>query len=237
MDRGTTAWDRVSSYLARVASTVSRRNALLLVGGLSGACLSAVIFAPAVVALALAGGVAAAWCVWLEKHAEGPAPAEPCNADGSGSLTRPGVTSEGPGVASVHAPASPAKTVARLAVAAACLSLPGTSAHGQTAVDPSASRAVSSSQEVPPPPPQDANPWRNLKFGATLEGYYQYSWNRPSDRTLVLRAYDTRSNTFAIQQSNERFFPGQLGPSDLRGHQNTVLIGGVWWVGNKAGAW
>jgi hypothetical protein len=37
--------------------------------------------------------------------------------------------------------------------------------------------------------------------------------------------------------SNELFFPGRLGATDLRGHQNTALIGGVWWFGNKSGAW
>ena len=36
-------------------------------------------------------------------------------------------------------------------------------------------------------------PWRNVKFGATFEGYYQYNWNRPPDRISLLRAYDTRA--------------------------------------------
>jgi Putative beta-barrel porin-2, OmpL-like. bbp2 len=48
------------------------------------------------------------------------------------------------------------------------------------------------------PPPSD--PWRAVKFGATLEALYQYNWNRPPDRSVVLRAYDTRANTFSIQQ-------------------------------------
>jgi hypothetical protein len=43
--------------------------------------------------------------------------------------------------------------------------------------------------------------WRSLKFGATLEGFYEYNWNRPPDRIIVLRAYDTRANTFGIQQA------------------------------------
>ena len=47
----------------------------------------------------------------------------------------------------------------------------------------------------------ETNLWRNIKFGGTFEGYYQYNWNRPPDRVLVLRAYDTRSNTFGIQQA------------------------------------
>jgi len=45
------------------------------------------------------------------------------------------------------------------------------------------------------------NPWRNVTFGATLEGYYQYDWNHPPDRVIPLRAYDTRANTFGIQQA------------------------------------
>jgi hypothetical protein len=40
-----------------------------------------------------------------------------------------------------------------------------------------------------------------MVFGATIETFYQYNWNRPPDRVLPLRAYDTRSNTFAIQQA------------------------------------
>jgi len=43
--------------------------------------------------------------------------------------------------------------------------------------------------------------WAQVKFGATFEGYYQYNANRPDDRIVALRAYDTRSNTFAIQQA------------------------------------
>ena len=45
-----------------------------------------------------------------------------------------------------------------------------------------------------------ADPWRNIKFGAAFEGYYQYNWNTPPDRVVPLRAYDTRCNTFGIQQ-------------------------------------
>jgi hypothetical protein len=46
----------------------------------------------------------------------------------------------------------------------------------------------------------DPNPWRNLAFGVTLEAYYQYDWNTPPNRIIPLRAYDTRANTFGIQQ-------------------------------------
>lgn len=48
-------------------------------------------------------------------------------------------------------------------------------------------------------PPTD--PWRSITFGVTLETFYQHNWNRPPDRVLPLRAYDTRSNTFALQQA------------------------------------
>jgi hypothetical protein len=34
-----------------------------------------------------------------------------------------------------------------------------------------------------------------------MEGYYQYDGNRPDDRVLPLRAYDTRANTFGLQQA------------------------------------
>src|SRR5688572_17311888 len=44
--------------------------------------------------------------------------------------------------------------------------------------------------------------WSDIRFGATLETYYQFNANRPPDRISLLRAYDTRSNTFAIQQAN-----------------------------------
>src|SRR5262245_19030635 len=49
--------------------------------------------------------------------------------------------------------------------------------------------------------PWRPEPWRNLKLGATFEGYYQYNWNQPPDRSIALRAYDTRGNTFSIQQA------------------------------------
>lgn len=56
-----------------------------------------------------------------------------------------------------------------------------------------------------PAPPVSAQPasgpFDSLKFGATLEGYYEYSWNRPPDHVLLLHAYDTRANVFSIQQA------------------------------------
>ncbi|MGE3509385.1 MAG: outer membrane beta-barrel protein [Vicinamibacterales bacterium] len=54
-------------------------------------------------------------------------------------------------------------------------------------------------EELDPQPTSPSD--LGIRFGATLEGYYQYTWNRPPDRTLVLRAYDTRSNSFSIQQA------------------------------------
>ena len=38
---------------------------------------------------------------------------------------------------------------------------------------------------------------------------------------------------FRRDWSNERFFPGRLAATDLRHGQNTALVGGVWWFGNK----
>jgi hypothetical protein len=90
------------------------------------------------------------------------------------------------------------KMVASVLTAVACLITP-LSAAGQDATpspsgDPVQEQAAASSQG-------SADPWRNIKFGATLEGYYEYNWNRPPDRSLVLRAYDVRGNTFGIQQA------------------------------------
>ena len=41
---------------------------------------------------------------------------------------------------------------------------------------------------------------------------------------------------FRRDWSDEPFFTGPR-PDDLRGHQNTALVGLVWWFGNKQGAW
>ena len=95
------------------------------------------------------------------------------------------------------------------AVAAAVLMLLATSAelHGAQRSGQSASQ-----RRCPEPPgdgeapadavaPAPAGEWSNVKFGATFEGYYQYNWNHPPDRRLALRAYDTRANTFSIQQA------------------------------------
>jgi hypothetical protein len=79
---------------------------------------------------------------------------------------------------------------------------PAISVSAQTAAQPQAGAAATSEEQTPGAGTQEpSGPWRNVKFGATLEGYYQYNWNRPPDRSLVLRAYDTRGNTFSIQQA------------------------------------
>ena len=59
--------------------------------------------------------------------------------------------------------------------------------------------ADAAAQTTAPAPPADEQP--NVKFGAAFEGYYEYNWNRPPDRSLTLHAYDTRSNTLGIQQA------------------------------------
>lgn len=47
-----------------------------------------------------------------------------------------------------------------------------------------------------------SNPFDHVVFGVGFEGFYQYNFNEPYDRVNLLRAYDTRSNVFGIQQAN-----------------------------------
>lgn len=47
-----------------------------------------------------------------------------------------------------------------------------------------------------------SSPFEHFVFGVGLEGFYQYNWNAPYDRINLLRAYDTRTNVFGIQQAN-----------------------------------
>jgi hypothetical protein len=68
MERGTTARTRISGYVARATSGLSRRTALLIVGMLTGGFVWVISVAPAPVAFALTAGLAAAWCAWLETH-------------------------------------------------------------------------------------------------------------------------------------------------------------------------
>ncbi|HKW01473.1 MAG TPA: outer membrane beta-barrel protein [Vicinamibacterales bacterium] len=51
---------------------------------------------------------------------------------------------------------------------------------------------------APTPPP---NPLAGWTLSATFEGYYEWNANQPPNRVNVLRAYDTRANTFSIQQA------------------------------------
>ncbi len=73
-------------------------------------------------------------------------------------------------------------------------SLVAADAHVSTA---GGARPSTQTQAATPASVADAG----IRFGATLEGYYQYNWNRPPDRVLLLRAYDTRANSFSIQQA------------------------------------
>jgi hypothetical protein len=67
-----------------------------------------------------------------------------------------------------------------------------------------AAGAQTTAQE--PAPAQAAqptsNPFEHVVFGVGFEGFYEYNWNQPYDRINLLRAYDTRSNVFGIQQAN-----------------------------------
>ena len=77
--------------------------------------------------------------------------------------------------------------------------------------------AQAQTEPAPPPPAPaatDDSAWKNVRFGATLEGYYQYHWNRPPDRVLALRAYDTRTNVFGIQQAASSSTPPRTSPPD-----------------------
>ena len=71
-------------------------------------------------------------------------------------------------------------------------------ANAQAASQPSGS---ASAQDPPAKTPPAAGPFDHVKLGVTLEGFYQYNWNRPYDRINLLRAYDTRANVFGIQQT------------------------------------
>jgi hypothetical protein len=74
-----------------------------------------------------------------------------------------------------------------------------------TAATAAAQTPGAAAQEAPPPAQpasqQESGPLAHLQFGVGFEGFYQYNWNRPYDRVNLLRAYDTRSNVFSIQQA------------------------------------
>jgi hypothetical protein len=52
-----------------------------------------------------------------------------------------------------------------------------------------------------PPASPPESPFKHVRLSVTFEGFYQYNWNQPFDRVNLLRAYDTRANTFGIQQT------------------------------------
>ena len=56
-------------------------------------------------------------------------------------------------------------------------------------------------QPSPTASQNSTDPWRHIRFGVALEGYYEFNGNRPHDRINLLRAYDTRANVFGIQQA------------------------------------
>src|SRR5687767_7610641 len=68
-----------------------------------------------------------------------------------------------------------------------------------TAATPTAAQSTTT-QEASAPASTSAPPPQPILVGATLETYYQFNWNRVPDRTVPLRAYDTRANTFSLQQ-------------------------------------
>jgi hypothetical protein len=74
----------------------------------------------------------------------------------------------------------------------------GASAQSTTEPAPAAPMASAVQPSAVQPAP---TPFEHVQFGATIEGYYQYNWNRPSDRVNLLRAYDTRANVFSLQQA------------------------------------
>jgi hypothetical protein len=57
--------------------------------------------------------------------------------------------------------------------------------------------AQSESETAEESPRDDTKDWT---LNGTLEGYYQYNFNEPYNRVNLLRAYDTRANSFSIQQ-------------------------------------
>lgn len=66
---------------------------------------------------------------------------------------------------------------------------------------PESSVSDATAKESTSAPADDADLLKSIRFGVTLEGYYQYNWNHPPDRVIPLRAYDTRSNVFSLQQA------------------------------------
>jgi hypothetical protein len=94
------------------------------------------------------------------------------------------------------------KVLTRAAGALIAVLASATAAAGQTpATPPSEAPAIGTAAAPAGASNQASGGLPNVTFGATLEGYYQYNWNRPPDRVVPLRAYDTRSNVFSLQQA------------------------------------
>lgn len=81
---------------------------------------------------------------------------------------------------------------------ASCLA---TAAAAQPPASPDTSSPVQDAASGQAAAPSAPGPFEHVLFGVTLEGFYEYNWNRPYDRVNLLRAYDTRANTFGIQQT------------------------------------
>jgi hypothetical protein len=70
-------------------------------------------------------------------------------------------------------------------------------------------------------------------------------WPSREERRVSCHAWPRRQPRDPIESwrpfrrdwSSALFLPGRLGSAEPRAHQNTALIGGVWWFGNKQGAW
>jgi hypothetical protein len=75
------------------------------------------------------------------------------------------------------------------------LAMTAQSAAAQTPAPPAPSTAPATA------PAAAADPLDGWTLSGTLEAYYQWNANRPSDRVNLLRAYDTRANVFGLQQA------------------------------------
>jgi hypothetical protein len=65
--------------------------------------------------------------------------------------------------------------------------------------EPRARPTLAGTAATQPPAALD-DPLGGWTFSGALEGFYEWNFNRPPDRINLLRAYDTRANTFGIQQ-------------------------------------
>jgi len=61
--------------------------------------------------------------------------------------------------------------------------------------------AAAARQEVADDKSTDLDDLRDVKFGAALDTYYGYNFNRPIRRVNLLRAYDVTSNNFTVSQA------------------------------------